>query len=76
MYARKVALLQVLKYMPASVELANALDVSNAADDGKHAVIDGDFVRVQDTEQPADDQPAATGDEGFGSLAAPDEVVQ
>jgi recombination protein RecT len=30
MYARKVALLQVLKYMPASIELANAIAVSNA----------------------------------------------
>jgi recombination protein RecT len=46
MYARKVALLQVLKYMPASIELANAIDVSNAAEEGKGAVIEGDLVRV------------------------------
>jgi recombination protein RecT len=46
MYARKVALLQVLKYMPSSIELANALAVSNASEEGKSVVIDGDFVTV------------------------------
>jgi recombination protein RecT len=75
MYARKVALLQVLKYMPASVELANALDVSNAADDGKHAVIDGDFVRVQEPEQATETQPVAA-DESPGSSAAHGEHPQ
>ncbi|MFZ2306797.1 MAG: recombinase RecT [Rhodoferax sp.] len=44
MYARKVALLQVLKYMPSSIELANAITVSHAAESGQGAVIDGDFV--------------------------------
>lgn len=53
MYARKVALLQVLKYMPASIELANAIDVSHAAESGKAAIIDGDLVREIDP-QPAD----------------------
>lgn len=48
MYARKVALLQVLKYMPASIELSNALTVSHAADEGKGVIIDGDFVTVAD----------------------------
>jgi recombination protein RecT len=52
MYARKVALLQVLKYMPSSIELANALTVSQAADEGRGAVLEGDFVTVMDT--PAD----------------------
>ena len=46
MYARKVALLQVLKYMPSSIELANAITVSNAAESGQSAVIEGDFVTV------------------------------
>ena len=46
MYARKVALLQVLKYMPSSIELSNALTVSHAAEEGKGVVIDGDFVTV------------------------------
>jgi recombination protein RecT len=46
MYARKVALLQVLKYMPSSIELANAITVSHAAEQGQSAVIEGDFVTV------------------------------
>lgn len=59
MYARKVALLQVLKYMPASIELANAVEVSNAAEAGRGAVIDGDLVRVQDdTAPPPGDGPS------------------
>jgi len=47
MYARKVALLQVLKYMPSSIELSNAIAVSHAAEEGKGVVIDGDFVTVE-----------------------------
>ena len=34
MYARKVPLLQVLKYMPCSIEVSNALAVSHAAEAG------------------------------------------
>ena len=48
MYARKVALMQVLKYMPASIELQNAIDISNVGDEGGHAVLQGDFVTVTD----------------------------
>lgn len=48
MYARKVALLQVLKYMPASIELSNAITVANASEEGRGVVIEGDFVHVQD----------------------------
>lgn len=52
MYARKVPLLQVLKYMPSSIELSNALAVSTAAEEGRGAVIDGaGFVTVSDLEQ-------------------------
>lgn len=47
MYARKVALLQVLKYMPASIELANAITVSNAVEEGKGVTLEGDFVHVE-----------------------------
>jgi recombination protein RecT len=47
MYARKVALLQVLKYMPSSVELSNAIDLSNAVDGGGIAAkIEDGFVVV------------------------------
>ena len=58
MYARKVALLQVLKYMPQSIELSNAIEASHAAEDGRGVVIDGDFVQVQD---PVDNTPPADG---------------
>ena len=46
MYARKIALLQVLKYMPSSIELANAITVTHAAEAGQSAIIEGDFVTV------------------------------
>lgn len=49
MYARKVALLQVLKYMPSSIELANAIDVSHAAEEGRGVTLEGNFVTVHDT---------------------------
>lgn len=48
MYARKVALLQVLKYMPQSVELSQAVKVADMADTGKGVVLEGDFVRWAD----------------------------
>lgn len=49
MYARKVPLLQVLKYMPTSIEVANAIAVAEASDTGRGAVIDGaGFVTVND----------------------------
>lgn len=46
MYARKIPLLQVLKYMPSSIELSTAMTMSEAADSGEGMVIDGDFVTV------------------------------
>jgi recombination protein RecT len=48
MYARKVALLQVLKYMPSSIEVMRAMDVSNAIDSGKNFTFDGDIVVVDE----------------------------
>ena len=45
-YAKKVVLLQVLKYMPQSIEIANALAASTAAELGVPPVIDGDFVTL------------------------------
>lgn len=47
MYARKIPLLQVLKYMPASIELNNAIDLANAVETGQHATIDGDFLTTE-----------------------------
>jgi recombination protein RecT len=54
MYARKVALLQVLKYMPASIELANAITVANAVEENRGVVLEGDFVHVHDAPETVD----------------------
>lgn len=52
MYARKVPLLQVVKYMPKSIELTNALNAEHAYENGKGIILDGDFVRAEfDDEQ-------------------------
>lgn len=48
MYARKVPLLQVLKYMPQSIELSNAIAINNAAESGHGATIDGFGVVVEE----------------------------
>src|SRR6267142_1339988 len=50
MYCRKVVLLQVLKYMPCSAELAQAMELSHAADLGSQrldigSVIEGTWTR-------------------------------
>lgn len=58
MYARKIPLLQVLKYMPASIELSNALAVAGAAEEGRGVVIEGNFVTINDPEP--DDLPAGS----------------
>ncbi|MAF04380.1 recombinase RecT [Herbaspirillum sp.] len=50
MYARKVALLQVLKYMPKSIEVMRAMDVANAVDSGQNFTFDGDVVVVQESD--------------------------
>lgn len=61
MYARKVPLLQVIKYLPKSIELANALALEGAYAEGKTAVLEGDFVRV---DEDAPDDSAASGPQG------------
>ena len=77
MYARKVPLLQVIKYMPKSIELSNAVALNAAVEDGKHATIDGDFVTVTDPDTVVDqstgeitDQRTGHGDPviGYGEL--------
>lgn len=60
MYARKIPLLQVCKYLPKSIELQKAIDVSHAAESGKNVTIDGDFVVIHD----GDDGGAPAGDGG------------
>jgi recombination protein RecT len=63
MYARKVVLLQVLKYMPASPELAKAMTLNDQAEIGEqHLTIDdaieGDFTRAVDTNPQAKEKNA------------------
>lgn len=47
MYARKVVLLQVLKYLPQSIELQSAVEMAHAEDAGKSFSIDADFVTIE-----------------------------
>lgn len=44
MYCRKVPLLQVLKYMPCSVEMSNAIEISHASESGRGATIENGIV--------------------------------
>jgi recombination protein RecT len=58
MYARKVVLLQVIKYMPASADLAAAISLNDAAEIGQQNLtvqdaIDGTWVPVSDEPTPA-----------------------
>lgn len=65
MYARKVALLQVVKYLPKSVEITNAMSVDiNAAAGKLTQYIDGEY-------QVLEDEPSA----GRKSSYSPDEHV-
>lgn len=56
MYCRKVPLLQVLKYMPASIELSNALAVNYASESGHHSTIIDGVVIDMDEQNPAEAQ--------------------
>lgn len=51
MYARKVVLLQVLKYMPRSIELNNAIAASDASEIGKTSRVDGGVVVEVEAEE-------------------------
>ncbi|UGB46957.1 recombinase RecT [Frateuria edaphi] len=48
MYARKIPLLQVIKYMPKSIELTNALTGEAAYETGHTYTINGDTVTIDD----------------------------
>jgi recombination protein RecT len=68
MYGRKVTLLQVLKYMPQSIELATAVHLDTAAETGKQALdmkdaLEGTFVPA------SDDEGDAGREEGAGQQA-------
>lgn len=58
-YGRKVVLLQVIKYLPQSVEIANALAADAAHESGKQQVIDGNMVWIDEGYGDADAGPLA-----------------
>jgi recombination protein RecT len=69
-YGRKVALMQVLKYMPKSVELAQAVDLEHAAEKGSQGLTDPKTVIEGSWTPPA---PASDGfdlDAAKASIAA------
>jgi recombination protein RecT len=65
MYARKVVLLQVIKYMPSSVELSMALDMEYAANQGTQhlnnplEVIEGTYMPVVEDPEDTSEAPVA-----------------
>lgn len=62
-YGRKVVLLQVIKYLPQSQEIANALAAEAAHESGKQNIIDGNMVWI-------DEQGGFDDGAGNGPLAA------
>jgi recombination protein RecT len=73
MYARKVVLLQVLKYMPRSIELNNAIAASDAAEMGRATTVDGGIVVEVDAEQVAETTARKTPIDPFKKSDAPAE---
>jgi len=71
MYARKIPLLQVLKYMPCSIEVANALVVANAAEGGRSVVIDGGIVIDMEEPNQGDSGQSVDQETGEVSQASP-----
>jgi recombination protein RecT len=56
MYARKVPLLQVLKYMPKSIELSAAIEVTHHAEQGRTMTIDSNFIVLPDEDESPEDK--------------------
>ena len=61
MYCRKVPLLQVLKYMPCSIEVSNAVAVSHAAEQGRGVTFENGMILDMD---PIDTPEHGAGQEG------------
>ena len=83
MYARKVVLLQVLKYLPASPELAAAIALNDAAEIGEQHLtvedaIDGTWSPVTTTPAPTPPEPPALSNSEGSSVIAihPDRDTQ
>lgn len=54
---RKTLVRRMANYLPMSIELANAIQMSDAADAGKRATLDGNFVVVDDDNSDEEEQP-------------------
>jgi recombination protein RecT len=80
MYARKVPLMQVLKYLPSSIELNTALEMNYAADRGTQrlvdplTVIDGTYAPPVYEEEPAEVE--APANNGSATAALKDRLQQ
>lgn len=77
MYCRKVPLLQVLKYMPSSIEMANAVAVASAGETGMGAtIVDGIVLEndesMNDRAYPIDKGPAEKVDKQTGEITEAD----
>lgn len=64
MYCRKIPLLQVLKYMPASIEVANAIAISHASEAGRSATIENGIV-IDDDRDVSDEPIPCYSEEDF-----------
>ena len=51
MYGRKVVLLQVIKYLPQSLEIENAISANTAAETNSKVTVDANFVMVEENDQ-------------------------
>lgn len=71
MYARKVALLQVLKYMPKSVELQTAIALEHAAEQGRQNLDTKDVIEGTWAPVPKDDDAPEDMDRETGEVPGP-----
>lgn len=60
--ARKTVIRRMMHYLPMSIELGNAIQVSDAVENGQKAVIEGDFVIPEPDEQPDETKPENQGE--------------
>lgn len=75
MYARKVVLLQVLKYMPRSIELNNAMVASDAAEMGKSSTVEHGMVVEVETVESAEEHAPPEKVNPFPPASNPPEVA-
>lgn len=64
MYCRKIPLLQVLKYMPQSIELSNAIAVTHAGEAGRAVTIENGIV-LDNNPEPTEEQTPCYSDDDF-----------